>query len=80
MPSPRGAPRGEGITLFLIEKGTPGFSVGQRYDMLAHTANPVAELVFDDCRVPSSCILGEPGGGFKYVHVFEPTPGLAKNT
>ena len=37
--------------------------------MLAHTANPVAELVFDDCRVPSSCILGEPGGGFKYVQV-----------
>ena len=63
------APRGEGITLFLIEKGTPGFYVGQRYDMLAHTANPVAELVFDDCRVPSSCILGEPGGGFKYVQV-----------
>ena len=45
----RDAPRGEGITLFLIEKGTPGFSVGQKYDMLAHTANPVAELVFDDC-------------------------------
>ena len=34
------APRGEGISLFLIEKGTPGFSVGQSYDMLAHTANP----------------------------------------
>ena len=44
-------PRGEGITLFLIEKEAPGFSVGQKYDMLAHTANPVAELVFDDCRV-----------------------------
>jgi len=63
------APRGEGITLFLIEKGTPGFSVGQKYDMLAHTANPVAELVFDDCRVPGSCILGEPGGGFRYMQV-----------
>jgi alkylation response protein AidB-like acyl-CoA dehydrogenase len=65
----RDAPRGEGITLFLIEKGTPGFSVGQKYDMLAHTANPVAELVFNDCRVPSSCILGAPGGGFKYMQV-----------
>ena len=65
----KGAPRGGGITLFLIEKGTPGFSVGQKFDMLAHTANPVAELVFDDCRVPSSCILGEPGGGFSYMQV-----------
>ena len=63
------APRGEGISLFLIEKGTPGFSVGQSYDMLAHTANPVAELVFDECRVPNSCILGKPGGGFKYMQV-----------
>lgn len=65
----RNAKRGDGITLFLIEKGTPGFSAGQKYDMLAHTANPVAELVFDDCRVPNSCILGEPGGGFKYMQV-----------
>jgi len=63
------APRGGGISLFLIEKGTPGFRPGQKFNMLAHTANPVAELVFDDCRVPASSMLGKPGGGFRYMQV-----------
>ena len=57
----RDAPRGGGISLFLIEQGTPGFTVGQTYDTIAHTANPIAELVFDDCRVPDSCLMGAPG-------------------
>lgn len=63
------APRGGGISLFLIEKGTPGFSVGQTYDTIAHTANPIAELVFDDCRVPDSCLMGAPGESFRYMQV-----------
>jgi len=63
------APRGGGISLFLIEQGTPGFSVGQTYETIAHTANPIAELVFDDCRVPNSCLMGAPGEGFRYIQV-----------
>ena len=65
----RDAPRGGGISLFLIEQGTPGFTVGQTYDTIAHTANPIAELVFDDCRVPDSCLMGAPGEGFRYIQV-----------
>ncbi|MDD9901934.1 MAG: acyl-CoA dehydrogenase family protein [Rhodospirillaceae bacterium] len=63
------APRGGGISLFLIEQGTPGFSVGQTYETIAHTANPIAELVFDDCRVQNSCLMGAPGEGFRYIQV-----------
>ena len=63
------APRGGGISLFLIEQGTPGFTVGQTYETIAHTANPIAELVFDDCRVPNSCLMGAPGEGFRYIQV-----------
>lgn len=65
----REAPRGEGIGLFLIEPGTPGFSVGQTYETIAHTANPIVELVFEDCRVPASALMGEPGSGFRYIQV-----------
>ena len=64
-----GAPRGEGIGLFLIEQGTPGFSIGQSYDTIAHTANPIVELLFDDCRVPASAVMGSPGGGFEYLQI-----------
>lgn len=65
----RNAARGGGISLFLIEKGTPGFKPGQRFDTVAHTANPIAELVFDDCRVPASALMGREGEGFKYIQV-----------
>lgn len=65
----REAPRGEGIGLFLIEPGTPGFSVGQTYETIAHTANPIVELVFENCRVPASALMGEPGAGFRYIQV-----------
>lgn len=63
------APRGGGISLFLVEKGAPGFSVGQTYDTIAHTANPIAELIFEDCRVPGTALLGKAGAGFKYLQV-----------
>jgi alkylation response protein AidB-like acyl-CoA dehydrogenase len=65
----RDAPRGGGISLFLIEAGTKGFSVGREFDTIAHTANPIAELIFEDCRVPASCLLGGEGEGFKYIQV-----------
>ena len=65
----RDAPRGQGIGLFLIERGAPGFTVGRTYRTVAHTANPIAELVFDDCRVPDSALLGGPGEGFRYIQI-----------
>ena len=65
----RAAPRGGGISLFLIERGTPGFEPGQVFDTIAHTANPIAELRFDGCRVPATCRMGGEGEGFRYIQV-----------
>ncbi|MGY1846310.1 MULTISPECIES: acyl-CoA dehydrogenase family protein [unclassified Blastococcus] len=53
------------ITAFLVEKGTPGFSVGQVHKTMGHRGYRQAELVFDDCVVPAANVLGEPGKGFE---------------
>jgi acyl-CoA dehydrogenase len=53
------------ITAFLVEKGTPGFSVGQVHKTMGHRGYRQAELVFDDCVVPDANVLGEPGKGFE---------------
>jgi len=53
-----------GITAFLVEKGTPGFRVGQRLEVMGARGTGTAELVFDDCRVPGSNIIGHEGDGF----------------
>ena len=50
------------VTTFLVEKGMPGFSVGQKiYDKTGMRASNTAELVFDDCVVPAANIVGAPG-------------------
>jgi alkylation response protein AidB-like acyl-CoA dehydrogenase len=54
-----------GITAFIVEKGTPGFSVSKTEDKLGIRASDTAELVFDECRVPASHRIGEEGQGFK---------------
>jgi acyl-CoA dehydrogenase len=56
-----------GITLFLVDKGTPGFSVARTQPMMGHRGYGHAELVFDQCRVPASAVLGEVGSGFKLI-------------
>ena len=53
-----------GMTAFVIEKGTPGFSSGKKENKLGMRASETAELVFDNCRVPKENILGEIGEGF----------------
>lgn len=53
------------ITALLVEKGTPGFSVGQIHKTMGHRGYRQAELVFDDCAVPAENVLGEPGKGFE---------------
>ena len=62
-----GAPRGKGISIVLVEKGTPGLKIGQRFETIAHTANPIWEVVFDDCRVPKENLIGAEGNGFSYI-------------
>jgi acyl-CoA dehydrogenase len=56
-----------GITMFLIEKGTPGFSVGRKLEKMGWRCSDTAELVFDDCRVPERNILGLENRGFYAV-------------
>jgi butyryl-CoA dehydrogenase/short/branched chain acyl-CoA dehydrogenase len=54
-----------GITAFLVEKDTPGFSLGKKEDKLGIRASSTCELLFRDCVIPSSQLLGEPGKGYK---------------
>ena len=54
-----------GISAFLVEKGTPGFTVVKTEDKLGIRASDTAELLFEGCRVPASSRLGEEGQGFK---------------
>ena len=52
-----------GITTFLIEKGMPGFSIGQKLDKMGMRGSPTAELVFNDCEVPEENVMGPVNGG-----------------
>jgi len=54
-----------GLSLFAVEKGTPGFSVGQVLDKAGWRSSDTAELVFDGCRVPAEHLLGEESAGFR---------------
>jgi acyl-CoA dehydrogenase len=56
-----------GITLFLVDKTTPGFSVARKQEMMGHRGYGHAELVFENCRIPEDAVLGEIGGGFKLI-------------
>lgn len=53
-----------GITMFAVEKGTPGFRVGQQLDKTGWLSSDTAELVFEDCRVDADAMLGEENKGF----------------
>ena len=54
----------KGITAFVVEKGTPGFSSGKKENKLGMRASETAELIFDNCRIPDANRLGEVGQGF----------------
>lgn len=53
-----------GITIFIVEAGTEGFTVGRELDKMGWRSSDTAELVFEDCRVPDENILGEVNKGF----------------
>jgi len=54
-----------GITAFVVERATPGFTVGHKEDKMGIRASSTCELLFDDCRVPAGNVLGEVGKGYK---------------
>lgn len=62
----RSKPEGghHGLTLLVVERDTPGYSVGRKLDKLGWRASDTAELVFQDCRVPIENRLGEENNGF----------------
>lgn len=53
-----------GMSAFIVERGTPGFSAGKKENKLGMRASETAELVFSDCRVHKSQMLGQEGDGF----------------
>ena len=55
------------ISMFIVEKGAPGFSVGRALKKTGWLSSDTAELVFDDCRIPAENLLGEEGKGFQSV-------------
>jgi alkylation response protein AidB-like acyl-CoA dehydrogenase len=57
-----------GIGFFLVEKGTPGFSVGQKIEKMSARGAATMELTFDGCQIPSDGLMGEEGKGAKYLN------------
>ncbi len=58
------APPSQSVSMILVEKGTPGFSVARPLDKHGWRSSDTAELSFDNCRVPAENILGQEGRGF----------------
>ncbi len=55
------------MSMFIVEKGTPGFTVGRALKKTGWLSSDTAELIFDNCRVPAANLLGEEGKGFYSV-------------
>ncbi|MFC8432446.1 acyl-CoA dehydrogenase family protein [Streptomyces sp. NPDC057253] len=61
-----------GLSLFMVERGMPGFERGRKLDKMGLMAQDTAELIFEDVRVPADNLLGKEGGGF--AHLMENLP------
>ncbi|MDP3481098.1 MAG: acyl-CoA dehydrogenase, partial [Desulfoprunum sp.] len=59
------AEKHHGMSAFIVEKGTPGFSFGKKEKKMGIRSSPTMELVFTDCRIPLTNLLGPEGSGFK---------------
>ena len=57
----------KGISTFIVEKGTPGFTVGKKERKLGIRSSDTVSLSLTDCRVPAANRIGEEGGGFKFA-------------
>jgi acyl-CoA dehydrogenase len=67
-----GKKRHGGISMFVVERSTPGFSVSRKLDKMGNRASDTAELAFQDMRVPAANLLGQEGGGFyEVMRVFQ---------
>ncbi|SEN19313.1 acyl-CoA dehydrogenase family protein [Lihuaxuella thermophila] len=64
---PMAQPKHKGISLILVERGTPGFFRGKKLNKIGLHCQDTAELIFDECRVPAANLLGKEGHGFQYM-------------
>lgn len=55
----------KGISAFIVEKGTPGFSIGKKEKKMGIRGSSTCELIFEDCKIPAENLLGAEGKGFK---------------
>jgi acyl-CoA dehydrogenase len=62
-----GGPGYEGVSLLVVERGTPGFEVSRKLDKMGWLCSDTAELSFRDARVPAANLVGEEGTGFKQI-------------
>lgn len=62
-----GSSGSQGITLFVVEKDSPGYSVSRKLDKVGMLSSDTAELSFMDCRIPAENMLGEEGQGFYHI-------------
>jgi alkylation response protein AidB-like acyl-CoA dehydrogenase len=70
----KAAPKGKGISCFLVEAGTPGLIVGKAEQKMGQHASATNEVIFEQCRIPKEALLGNLNGGFR-VAVGELTGG-----
>lgn len=59
------APKGKGISLFLVEADTPGLEVGKKEAKMGQHASATNEILFQNCRIPKDAIMGEQNNGFR---------------
>ncbi|HAR42618.1 MAG TPA: acyl-CoA dehydrogenase [Bdellovibrionales bacterium] len=60
-----GGPGTKGVSAFIVEKGTPGFSCGKREKKMGCSISHTMELIFNNCRIPAANLVGNEGDGFK---------------
>jgi len=58
------APKGKGISCFIVEVATPGITIGKCEDKMGQKASPTTEVHFNNCRIPASALMGEENRGF----------------
>jgi isovaleryl-CoA dehydrogenase len=59
--------KSQGITAFIVEKGSPGFSVGPELEKMGNRGSPTSEVVFENCRVPANNVIGEVDAGVRIM-------------
>ncbi|MFC1858129.1 acyl-CoA dehydrogenase family protein [Thermodesulfobacteriota bacterium] len=67
----------KGISTFMIDKDTPGFTFGKKEKKMGIRSNATRELIFNNCRVPATQLIGEEGQGFKMAMICMNSPRLS---